>query len=189
MKHLEATRAERSSGVSRATLIIADRDGTIVGQVPDGANWAGRPVPDWLRPLLSRETHGVETVTDPDGHTIVAGYVPNLSPPNGLVVIEALVLPPLTADIDQATYQDLIVIGGAAGIALMLAWVAGRRFIYQPTEALLLAARKWREGDLSARSRLDGIRLRVLRPGPIVQCNGRRTAGTRDGAADAVKLP
>jgi signal transduction histidine kinase/CheY-like chemotaxis protein len=37
---------------------------------------------------------------------------------------------------------------------LLLAWIAGRRFIYQPTEALLQAARKWREGDLSARASL-----------------------------------
>ena len=45
-------------------------------------------------------------------------------------------------------------IGGAALVALILAWVAGRRFIYQPTEALLQAARRWREGDLGARARL-----------------------------------
>jgi signal transduction histidine kinase/CheY-like chemotaxis protein len=37
---------------------------------------------------------------------------------------------------------------------LVLAWFAGRRFIYQPTEALLQAARRWREGDLSARAKL-----------------------------------
>ena len=97
-------------------------------------------------------TQSVETMTDPDGHTIIAAYVPNGLPPNGLTVIDALVLPDLTADIDQATYQDLLVIGGAAIVALVLAWVAGRRFIYQPTEALLQAARKWREGDLSARA-------------------------------------
>ena len=87
-----------------------------------------------------------------DGHTVIAAYVPNTLPPNGLTVIDALVLPDLTADIDEATYQDLLVIGGAALVALLLAWVAGRRFIYQPTEALLQAARKWREGDLSARA-------------------------------------
>jgi signal transduction histidine kinase/CheY-like chemotaxis protein len=152
--HLEAARVDRSSALSGSALIITDRDGTIVGRVPDGANWAGRPIPDWFRPLASRENPGVETITDADGHTIIAAYVPAATPTNGLTVIDALVLPALTADIDQATYQDLLVIGGAALVALVLAWVAGRRFIYQPTEALLQAARKWREGDLSARASL-----------------------------------
>ena len=152
MRHLEAARVERSSAVSRAALIVADRAGTIIGRVPGSAEGFERSLPDWLRPMTSRDVQDVQTVTDPEGHTIIAAYVPSVPPPNGLSVIDALVLPELTADIDQATYQDLLVISGAAIVALMLAWVAGRRFIYQPTEALLQAARKWREGDLSARA-------------------------------------
>jgi signal transduction histidine kinase len=153
VKHLEAARVDHPSAMTRASLIIADRDGNIVARMPD-TDGAGRQVPDWLRPLFGRENQQVETITDPDGHMVVAAYVPASVPPNGLVVIDTLVLPDLTADIDQATYQDLLVIGGAALVALVLAWVAGRRFIYQPTEALLQAARKWREGDLGARAGL-----------------------------------
>jgi signal transduction histidine kinase/CheY-like chemotaxis protein len=153
-KHLETAKVDRAPAMSRAVMIISDRDGNILGRVPDSADWAGRPVPDWLRPLINRDNQGIETIVDPDGHTIIAAYVGNMAPQNGLTVINALVLPDLTADIDQATYQDLLVIGGAAIVALLLAWVAGRRFIYQPTEALLQAARRWREGDLSARAKL-----------------------------------
>jgi signal transduction histidine kinase/CheY-like chemotaxis protein len=151
-KHLEAAKMDPSAAMAGAALVIADRDGNVVSRVPDAADWVGRPVPDWLRPLIGREAQGVETITDPDGRTIIAAYVPSAIPPNGLTVVEALALPNLTADIDAATYQDLLVIGGAAIVALLLAWVAGRRFIYRPTEALLQAARKWREGDLSARA-------------------------------------
>ncbi|HBK06681.1 MAG TPA: hypothetical protein DDZ81_12560 [Acetobacteraceae bacterium] len=150
--HLETARVESSKSIAGATLIVADRDGNVVGQVPDGAELAGRPLPDWLRPLISRERQDVETLTDPEGHTAIAAYVPNTIPPEGFMVIDVLAQPNLAADIDQATYQDLLVIGGAAVVALILAWVAGRRFIYQPTEALLRAARKWREGDLGARA-------------------------------------
>jgi signal transduction histidine kinase/ActR/RegA family two-component response regulator len=153
-KHLEAARVDHTPAMSRAALIIADRDGNVLGRVPDSADWAGRPVPEWLRPLIDRQTQGVETVVDPYGHTVIAAYVPDALPPSGLTVIDALVLPDLTADIGHATYQDLLVIGGAAIVALLLAWIAGRRFIYQPTEALLQAARRWREGDLNARAKL-----------------------------------
>jgi signal transduction histidine kinase len=179
--HLETAKIGRAPAMSRAALIIADRDGNTLGRVPDSPDRTGQPIPAWLRPLLNRSTQGVETIVDPYGHTIVAAYVPNASPGigaqntspgigvqntspgigvqntspgTGLTVIDALVLPDLTADIDQATYQDLLVISGAALVALILAWVAGRRFIYQPTEALLQAARRWREGDLGARAKL-----------------------------------
>lgn len=150
--HLETARVDNSRAMAGASLIIADRDGNVVGRVPSGSGWAGRPLPDWMRPLVGRDHQDVETLTDPDGHAVIVAYVPSASPPDGLMVIDALTLPNLTTDIDQATYQDLIVIGGAAIVALILAWVAGRRFIYRPTEALLRAARKWREGDLSARA-------------------------------------
>jgi signal transduction histidine kinase/CheY-like chemotaxis protein len=153
-QQLATSRASRAAAIPRAMLIIVDRDGNILGRVPDSADWIGRPMPEWLRPLINRDNQGVETIVDPDGRTVIAAYASNPSSPSGLTVINALELPGLTADIDQATYQDLLLIGGAAIVALVLAWAAGRRFIYQPTEALLQAARRWREGDLSARARL-----------------------------------
>jgi signal transduction histidine kinase/ActR/RegA family two-component response regulator len=153
-KHLETAKAGHSKVVAHASLIIADSNGTMVGHLPNEAGLAGRPAPEWLRPLIRRQTQGIENVTDPDGRTYIAAFVPGVTQQSGLAVIETLLLPDLTADIDQATYQDLLVIGGAAIAALILAWVAGRRFIYQPTEALLRAARKWREGDLGARASL-----------------------------------
>ena len=152
--HLESAGARHLPDLSRATTIIADQDGNIVARVPDGAAWAGHQVPDWLRPLINRQSQGVETIVDPEGHTFIVGYVPDALSLSGLAVIDVLPLPGPMADIDQATYQNLLVIGAAAIIALILAWVAGRRFIYQPTGALLQAARKWREGDLSARARI-----------------------------------
>jgi signal transduction histidine kinase/ActR/RegA family two-component response regulator len=152
VQHLETATVDHQS--AHASLIIADREGNVIGRVPDAADAAGRQVPDWIRPLLGRQSSNVETFTDAEGRAVVAAYVPSAVPPVGLTVIDTLVLPDLIADIDQASYQNLLVIGAAALVALVLAWVAGRRFIYRPTEALLDAARKWREGDLGARATL-----------------------------------
>jgi signal transduction histidine kinase len=153
-KHLETAKVDHVPALSRATLIIADRDGNVLSQVPDSNGSTGRPVPDWLRPLINLQHQGVETIVDPEGHSIIAAYVPNEAPTAGLTTINALALPDLAVGIDHATFQDLLVIGGAALVAVVLTWVAGRRFIYQPTEALLQAARGWREGDLGARAKL-----------------------------------
>ena len=153
--HLETSKFDHVAGLSQASLIIADRDGIIVSRSPGGAGASGQPVAEWLRKLIDRKISGVETVLDPEGRPVVVGYVPDTLPPSGLTIIDTVVLPDLTSDIDQATYRDLLVIGGAAIVALILAWVAGRRFIFQPTEVLLRAARKWREGDLGARASLS----------------------------------
>ena len=150
--HLEAARVDGSKAIAGASLIIADRGGNVISRVPDGPEKTGRPLPEWLRPLVGRDNQDVEMLTDPSGRGIIVGYIPSPAEPDGFLVINTLALPNLTADIDQATYQDLAAIGSAAIVALLLAWIAGRRFIYRPTEALLRAARKWREGDLSARA-------------------------------------
>jgi signal transduction histidine kinase len=150
VQHLETATVDHQT--AHASLFIADREGNVIGGADAAA--AGRPVPNWIRPLLSRQSPNVETFTDAEGHAIVAAYVPSTVPPVGLTVIDTVVLPDLIGDIDQASFQNLLVIGAAALVALVLAWVAGRRFIYRPTEALLDAARKWREGDLGVRATL-----------------------------------
>ena len=149
--HLATARVGQAPAPRGAALTIADSSGVIVGHVPEAAEKIGSRVPDWFRPLISRQNPGVETVADTNGHSYIVAFVPSTGQ-GGFAVIDAFSLPELTDDIDQATYQDLLVISGAAIAALILAWVAGRRFIYQPTEALLRAARKWREGDLGARA-------------------------------------
>ncbi len=152
VKHLETATADHQT--AHASLIIADREGNVIGRARDAApRRDGRCQIGSARCSAGR-TSSVETLTDAEGHAIVAAYVPSTIPPVGLTVIDTLALPDLIADIDQASYQNLLVIGAAALVALVLAWVAGRRFIYRPTEALLHVARKWREGDLGARATL-----------------------------------
>jgi signal transduction histidine kinase/CheY-like chemotaxis protein len=151
-EHVETAHTDRSAATAAASLFITDRDGRIVAEVSRSNATPGTQLPEWLRTLIGRDSQGSDTVADQHGQVYLAGYVPSTIAPVGLAVIEALPLPELTADIDEATYQDLLVIGGAACVALVLAWIAGRRFIFQPTEALLQAARRWREGDLGARA-------------------------------------
>lgn len=151
-EHLQAVRFDHSRASMHATLTITDRNGMVVAQVPDRRETLGQPLAAWLGPLVGRTSAGVETVTDPAGRVHIAAFVPDVPGPIGLAVIETMALTDVTADIDQATFRNLLIICGAALVALLLAWAVGRRFIYQPTEVLLRAARKWQEGDLKARA-------------------------------------
>ncbi|OYV32639.1 MAG: hypothetical protein B7Z80_26315, partial [Rhodospirillales bacterium 20-64-7] len=152
-RHLESALISGNSDGATATLLLADHDGTIISRTPDSGHWIGQQLPKWLMPLITRAAPGDEVVSD-KGHPYLAAYMPSAVPPRGMTIISLFSLPELTTDIDRATLQDLLVICGAALIALILAWIAGRKFIYRPTESLLQAARKWREGDLAARADL-----------------------------------
>jgi signal transduction histidine kinase/CheY-like chemotaxis protein len=153
-QRLETISAQRSGIVGHPHLILADRNGTVLTTTLASKDWIGHPLPGWLLALASKTSPGSEVVTDEAGHAMLAAFVPNDQPSHGLTTINLLPLPQMTADIDAATSRDLIAICGAIFAALALAWVGGRRFIYRPTEALMQAARKWREGDLAARANL-----------------------------------
>jgi signal transduction histidine kinase/FixJ family two-component response regulator len=149
---LEVGKLDRSPLLEKSTFILADREGMVLMRNPDGEQWVGRALPDHLKALATKSAPGVTIMTGPDGETRLVAYVPAKAPPVGRVVIETLSLSDLTDDLERASGWDLLVISGAAVIALILAWLAGQRFIYQPTEALMHAARRWRDGDLTARA-------------------------------------
>ncbi|WP_428485855.1 response regulator [Rhodopila sp.] len=158
-RHLEAAQPGHRQAMAQTTLIMADHDGMVVTRLPDhqdaiGQRAVGQPLPPWLRRFVDRKTGDVATVTDPNGRAYIAAYEPAAAL-TGLTVIETMALPDVIADIDRATKQDMLVISGAAMVALLLAWAASRRFIRQPTETLLLAARNWREGELGTRARMS----------------------------------
>ncbi|MBS0643593.1 MAG: response regulator [Acetobacteraceae bacterium] len=157
-KHLDEARSSYLRPVPDADLVLVDRQGTLIARLPGGRHDGEDKLPHWVMPLLGRATAGVETVANPQGHPYLIAYVPIAAEPIGVATIEALAMSNVAADVDRATLQDLLVLGTAALAALVLAWVAGRRFIYAPTEALLQAARRWRQGDLNARARLDDPR-------------------------------
>lgn len=163
-RHLEENRTDRGIAATAAMLIVADRDGTVVARYPGGAQWIGRKLPEPLQRLVSGTTSTVTTLTDPEGEQRVAAYIPASIEPVGLVAVASLSMTSLSADLERATNQNLILIGLSVLAAVVLAWLAGRRFIYRPTEALLRATRRWQEGDLTARATLneDGSEFATL---------------------------
>ncbi len=150
--HLDEAQLLHPESNADATLIVTDRDGNVVTGFPRAEQWVGRTLTERQRELIKAPEPRITTIQDERGAPTVSAVIPTALPPQGLGIIESLSLRRLTADLDSATFRNLLVIGWAALVALLLAWLAGRRFIYQPTEALLHAARRWRDGDLAARA-------------------------------------
>jgi len=140
--------------LTAATFVVVDRRGAILARLSDGKDAGGQQLPDLVTGALSGgQTRGVTIVTDPSGGARIAASAPVAAASTGMAVIGTVAPSNLASKVDYPAYRDAALIGAAAVIALILAWVAGRRFIYRPTGALLLAARRWRDGDLSARAR------------------------------------
>ncbi len=151
--HLEELRLDQSAPLARSALFLADSDGTVLARFPAAPQWVGRRLPPDLLPLVTgATTAAVARIPAPDGGRTLVAIVPASVPPIGLAAIESLSLPDLTSDLSQATLRDGILLALSAMLALGLGWAIARRFIYRPTQALLSAAQRWGDGDLSARA-------------------------------------
>lgn len=147
-------RSRSAPGFPNSTLLIADREGTIVYRFPDPDRWIGRPVRPESLSLVHASHSGVAVATGFDGKERIVGYNPATQDPAGLFVASGLYIPDATADIDATSRRGGLLIFAALVLALLIAWLVGRRSIGMPTRRLLAAARRWREGDLSARAEL-----------------------------------
>ncbi len=159
-EHLAEMRPKRLEVPSRATLFITDRDGTVIGveaSVDAGTGIGiGTPLPEQLRPLAHPSAIGQTTVVDQQGQEWLSATVPAPALSAGLTAIATIGVPSPLASFARFIAWDVLLTGGFALIALILAWQAGHRFIYQPTQVLLLTAQRWRDGDLNVRASMTG---------------------------------
>jgi PAS domain S-box-containing protein len=137
------------------SITVADKNGTIIAREPFPERFVGTRIPDTFRTLLDAPTAGAVEVTSQDGTQRVLGYVPVTLPLTGLYVSAGLSSEASFAAIDRATQQNALVIAAGAILALLGAWLLGRRFIHHPVQRLLETAESWRSGNLEARTGLN----------------------------------
>jgi signal transduction histidine kinase/ActR/RegA family two-component response regulator len=145
-------RLHHAPRLASSVLFLSDSAGTVLARYPPAPQWVGHDLPPELLPLLARSAPGVARLPGPDGVENLVAVVPASAPPIGIAAIETLSLPDLTSDLNQVTLRNAILLAFSALLALVLAWTIARRFIYRPTQGLLSAAERWRNGDLGARA-------------------------------------
>ena len=157
-EHLAELRHRGVDDANRAMLFITDRNGAIIGlDAKAGADIAiGTQMPPQLTALAHRAAVALTTILDATGKGWLSASVPAPASAAGLTAIASLRVPTPLASFAAFVVWDLLLTGGCALMALILAWQAGHRFIYQPTEMLLLTAQRWRDGDLNVRASLTG---------------------------------
>ncbi|WP_431856036.1 PAS domain-containing protein [Azospirillum sp.] len=149
----------RLSGDVRLTL--ADRNGTVLVQVPDAGRLGGSPLPEALRPLLRADVSGgdpgVAEVADTDGTLWVVAHSPVRDGVHDLFVAVAIDRDAAMARIDRTTVEGVVMTVVGLVIAMLAAWGGGTLFVRRPVAALMRAVQGWRDGHSAGRADLrDG---------------------------------
>jgi PAS domain S-box-containing protein len=139
-----------------ASLVVTDRDGVIVGCVPGAEHCIGRRVPTELEPMLRADQPGTIEAVGEDAARRLYGFVPVGTDQHALFVAVGIPKTVILAEARDALLKNIaVILFGVVGAALV-AWFGGRALIALPVARLLATARRWRAGDLAARSGVRG---------------------------------
>ena len=138
-----------------ASLMVTDRNGTILVKLPNGIAQRGERVPAAYLDLVGEERGGVVTMPGLDGVTRVMAYTPARRGVRDLFISVGLDHGTAVGTIDHATRQGLLLTLAGLLVAISAAWIGGTLFIRRPVAALIRAAQSWREGNSTARAGLE----------------------------------
>ncbi len=148
-----------------SVLMAVDHDGTVLAHSLDPEKWVGQPFHpgstagasvDLRENLESVEARGV------DGVKRLYSFVPLPGPdaqPAAYVMV-GIPIQVVYAEASRKLRRDLLWLGLAAAITLILGWIGSRTLILRPINALVGATTRMRAGDLSARTGLKYVRAK-----------------------------
>lgn len=141
-----------------SVLLALDSAGTVLFRHPDHEKWVGRSIPhvEIARAMLAVrrkgavEALGVDGVRRLYGIASVAGAEGAGALHLGVGIPTAAVLGPA----DRELGRNLLLLGTVALLAMAVSWQVAGSLIIRPVDALMAAAQRVTEGDLSARTGL-----------------------------------
>jgi two-component sensor histidine kinase len=136
-----------------AALVVSDRNGRIIASAPD-ESVLGQTLPPDMTALVNSNVIGTQQALGPDGVVRLFGYIPVTLRPSGQFVAVGIDQKASLQQIDSTTWRAAALIGVGIVLGLIFAVLGSRRFLQQPIDHLTEAARRWREGDFTARANL-----------------------------------
>src|ERR671910_627199 len=109
---------------------------------------------------MHADAPGVREMTGVDGMPRVMAYYPLGT--DGLFTWVGIDRMAALAPIDRALARSMLVLALTMLAAALAAFWMGQRFLHRPIQHLATAARRWREGDLSARAAVGTGDLALL---------------------------
>ncbi len=148
-----------------ADLLMADRNGVLLGRFPDaapsgasnrgpaeGAAQVGKPLPAPLLSLVRAESGGVTVIPGLDGHERIIASAPVQDPPQGLFIAVGLDRDEAMRARAAAARRSILLLSLSTGLALAAAWFGARAFVLRPVARVQSVIERWRAGDHEART-------------------------------------
>lgn len=141
-----------------ATWTEIDRNGMILVRRPEPEKWIGQPLPERsLAKTVFSKPHGVVEALSPQGNPSLYAYSAMHSQFVSGEVVSLLGVPKqvLFAEADRILVRNLVGLGIAAALALVLGWIGSYFLILRQVRALVNSSTRLAAGDLSARTGLS----------------------------------
>jgi PAS domain S-box-containing protein len=144
-----------------STLIVVDRNGTILVHYPDPQTWVGQSVPEApiIEVILAQRGEGTVESEGLDGVVRLYAFTPLSGMAGGEEVYVGIGIPTAVAfsDANYMLARSLGGLGLVTALALLATWVGGDLLIMRGVSMLVSAAQQLSAGDLSRITRLpDG---------------------------------
>lgn len=141
-----------------SVLILGDHRGTVLHRYPDMPGAVGRTdMPAMMKQMLASEKdEGVFHALGQDGIDRLYAFVRIRLPGGAPYMFMRAGVPEAQAlaEVRFVLYRSVVLLAAAVAIAMLSAWLVGRRLILARLERLMTAVRSIEEGDLDARADL-----------------------------------
>ena len=141
-------------------ITVTDAGGRVLARYPDLGNWIGKSADHWAVVQAIRRSQGEGTLEAPglEGTPRLVAFTPLLEPKRAAPVYVSVGIPrhAALADADQLLIRNLFWIGVVVILMLVAATIVSDLFILRRVNAVVRAARRLTDGDLSARAAVRG---------------------------------
>jgi signal transduction histidine kinase/ActR/RegA family two-component response regulator len=151
-QYLRRLKRAGSPFLDGGVLTVADADGVVLARDVRHAEFVGQRFPPAAMPLVEAEAPGILRLRSMDGTDRVVGFTPPIPANHHLSAVAGFYEPDLMGGVERALLRGGLLLAVVSAAAFGLTLLVARRSIALPAQALLAAAKRWREGDLTARA-------------------------------------
>ena len=151
-QHLSGLKHGGSSFLAGGVLSVVDADGVLLARDIRHAEFVGRRLPDAAAEALRANRPGLLRLRSIDGADRVVGYTPPTAANHRIAAMVGFTEPELMGALERTLLRGGLLLAAVGFLAFGLTLLVARRFIAQPTGALLAVVQRWRDGDRAARA-------------------------------------
>lgn len=139
-----------------STLTVIDRAGIILAHYPDPDTWVGKQMPEYsVGGRILEQKEGTAEGIWVDNIERLYAFIPLRGTEDSVFVAIGIPAAEAFEKSQQTNLRNLLLLGAATLLALLVAWFLGDIFLVRQTQALVETTNRLASGDLSARTQAE----------------------------------